>query len=191
MVAETPDPQTIAYLLDFFRLLADEKRLQIVGLLARQDHTVEELAASLKLSQAEVYHHLQRLVKAGLAQADAGQPHPSYSLQLNTLRDMSQEILSRDDLHGPAEDPRLDGYDRKVLRDYTAESRLRTIPRQRKKRDVILRYLLEQFEPGQRYTEPEVNDIINQFHDDHATLRRELVDNGYMARERGVYWRIA
>jgi hypothetical protein len=191
MVAETQDPQTIAYLLDFFRLLADEKRLQIVGLLARQDHSVEELAASLNLSQAGVYHHLRRLVKAGLAQAGAGQPHPVYSLQLHTLRDMSQQILSRDDLQGPAEDPSLDGYDRKVLRDYVAKGRLRTIPRQRKKRNVILRYLMEQFEPGQRYTEPEVKEIINQFHDDHATLRRELVDNSYLARERGVYWRVA
>jgi hypothetical protein len=70
------------------------------------------------------------------------------------------------------------------------KGRLKSIPRQWKKRDVILRYLLEQFEVGRRYTEREVNEIISQTHEDYATLRRELIDSRYMAREREVYWRI-
>ena len=69
--------------------------------------------------------------------------------------------------------------------------RLKSIPCQWKKRDVILRYLLEQFESDRRYSEKEVNEVITRTHDDFATLRRELVDSRYMAREREVYWRIA
>ncbi len=177
-------------LLEFFKALADEKRLQIVGLLARQEYSVEELAAILELSSATVSHHLRRLVKAGLVEARADQHYHVYSLQLQPLRDMSQQILSHDKLQETAEHLDLDAYDRKVLRDYMEEGRLKSIPRQWKKRDVILRYLVEQFEWDQRYAEREVNEIISRTHDDYATLRRELIDNRLMAREREIYWRI-
>jgi len=178
-------------LLEFFKVLADEKRLQIVGLLARQDYSVEELAAILDLSSATVSHHLRRLVKAGLVRAMADQHYHVYSLHLQTLRDMSQQILSQDALQETTENLDLDAYDRKVLRDYLEGDRLKTIPRQWKKRAVILRYLLEQFEPERRYTEREVNEIISRTHDDYATLRRELVDSKLLARERESYWRLA
>jgi predicted transcriptional regulator len=179
------------YLLEFFKVLADEKRLQIVGLLARQAYSVEELAAILKLSSATVSHHLRRLAKAGLVQAAADQHYHVYSLRLETLHEMSQQIFSQDRLQETTENLDLDAYDRKVLRDYMVDGRLKSIPRQWKKRQVILRYLVEQFEPDRRYTEREVNEIIVQTHDDFATLRRELIDVQLMARDREIYWRRA
>jgi len=178
------------YLLEFFKVLADEKRLQIVGLLAQQDYSVEELAAILDLSSATVSHHLQRLVKADLVQAKADQHYHIYSLQLQTLHDRAQQILSQDTLQDTIEDLDLDAYDRKVLRDYMKDGRLRSIPIKKKKRDAILRYLLEKFEKERRYTEREVNEIIGAVHEDYATLRRELIDNRLMAREREIYWRV-
>ena len=178
------------YLLEFFKVLADEKRLQIIGLLARQDYSVEELAAILHLSSATVSHHLNRLVKAGMVKAKAEQHYHIYSLELQMLRDKAQEILSEARLQETAEDLDLDAYDRKVLHDYMEEGRLRWIPHQWKKRQVILRYLVKQFEWDRRYPEREVNEIISRTHDDFATLRRELIDNRLMAREREVYWRI-
>ena len=181
------------YLLEFFKALADENRLRIVGLLTRQDYSVEELAAILNLSSPTVSHHLSRLVKAGLVRATADQHYHVYSLQFQTLRDMAEEILSQDVLQETAEHLDLDAYDRKVLRDYTdpESGQLKSVPRQRKKRDVILRYLVAQFEPGLRYAEREVNEIISRTYDDYATLRRELVDARLLARERDVYWRVA
>ena len=177
-------------LLEFFKVLADEKRLQIVGLLAKQDYSVEEMAAILDLSSATVSHHLRRLVKAQLVQARADQHYHVYSLRLQTLRDMSQQILSGETLQETTEDLDLDAYDRKILRDYMAEGRLKSIPRQWKKREVILRYLLEQFEAERRYTEREVNEIIGRTHEDYATLRREMVDSQRLARDHEVYWRV-
>jgi predicted transcriptional regulator len=178
------------YLLQFFKVLADEKRLQIVGLLAGCEYSVEELAAILDLSSATVSHHLRRLADAGLVQARADQHYHVYSLQLQTLRDRAQQVLSTDTLQETTEDLDLDAYDRKVLHDWMANGRLKGIPRQWKKRDVVVRYLLEQFEPHRRYTEREVNEIIGRIYEDYATLRRELIDSRYMAREREVYWRI-
>jgi predicted DNA-binding protein YlxM (UPF0122 family) len=179
------------YLLEFFKVLADEKRLQIVGLLARQDYSVEEMAAILDLSSATVSHHLRRLVNAGLVEARADQHYHVYSLKAQTLREMSQEILSQDKLQETTESLDLDAYDRKVLHDYMEDGQLKSIPRQWKKREVILRYLLRQFEWDRRYTEREVNEIISRTHEDYATLRRELIDSKRLAREREVYWRIS
>lgn len=178
------------YLLEFFKVLADEKRLQIVGLLARQEYSVEELAAILGLSSATVSHHLRRLTRARLVQAKADQHYHVYYLRIETLREMSQQILSQNRLQEATENLDLDAYDRKVLRDYMIDGRLKSIPRQWKKRQVILRYLVDKFEPNHRYTEREVNEVISETHDDFATLRRELIDGRLMARERDIYWRV-
>jgi biotin operon repressor len=178
------------YLLEFFKALADEKRLQIVGLLARQDYSVEELATILDLSSATVSHHLRKLQKAGLVGTQDAQPHQVYSLQLESLHDMSQQILSGTALQGTTEELDLDAYDRKVLQDFMEGERLKQIPRQWKKREVILRYLAEQFEWNRRYTEREVNEILSHTHEDYASLRRYLVDSRWLAREHEVYWRV-
>ena len=177
-------------LLEFFKVLADEKRLQIVGLLARQDYSVEELATILGLSSATVSHHLRKLQSARLVQARADQHYHIYSLQLQTLHEMSEKILSRDVLQETTEELDLDAYDRKVLRDFMDGDRLKSIPRQWKKREVILRYLADQFEFDRRYTEKEVNEILSRSHEDYASLRRYLVDSQRLAREREIYWRI-
>ena len=184
---ETADRTEI--LLEFFKALADEKRLQIVGLLASQEYSVEELAAIVGLTSATVSHHLQRLVKAGLVEARADQHYHLYSLRLRTLHTMSQQVLSGDAWKGTALGLDVDAYDTKVLRDYLADGRLKTIPRQWKKRDVILRYLLERFEKGRQYSEKEVNDLLRRVHEDYAALRRDLVDSQYLARDHDVYWR--
>lgn len=176
-------------LLGFFKALADEKRLQIVGLLARQEYSVEELAAILGLSSATVSHHLQRLVKADLVEARADQHYHVYSLKLQRLHTLSQQVLSRDLWSDATEGLDLDAYDTKVLRSCLVDGRLKVIPSQWKKRDVILRYLAEQFERGRRYTEREVNAILGRAHEDYAALRRYLVDSQYLAREYDLYWR--
>ena len=60
-----------AELLLFFKALADANRLKIVGLLAGQSYTVEQLAAMLDLGASTVSHHLGKLAEAGLVSANA------------------------------------------------------------------------------------------------------------------------
>lgn len=80
-------------------------------------------------------------------------------------------------------------YDARVRENFVdAEDRLVSIPAQRKKRMAILRWLAENFQPGRRYPEAEVNRIISRRHSDFATLRRCLVDEELMQRERSIYW---
>ena len=70
-----------------------------------------------------------------------------------------------------------------------ADGRLRTIPSKRAKLLVVLDHLSQSFEPGRTYPEPEVNEILAGVHPDHAALRRYLVDDDFLTREDGVYWR--
>jgi hypothetical protein len=84
----------------------------------------------------------------------------------------------------------------KVLSNYTvvdktsALPRLKDIPATRKKRLVILKWLVSHFEQGANYSEARVNEIIKQFHPDCATLRREMIGYNLMQRESGIYWRL-
>jgi hypothetical protein len=85
-----------------------------------------------------------------------------------------------------------DAYDKKVIRDYSRrDGSLKTLPSQRKKLEAVLRYVVKAFDPGKRYSEKQVNNILARYHEDTATLRRELVGFGLMKREGGggEYWR--
>jgi hypothetical protein len=90
----------------------------------------------------------------------------------------------------PTYGERMDERDRRVLGNFlTDDGRLHTIPSKRAKLLVVLDHLAQEFEPGRRYPEPEVNDILGRLHPDHAALRRYLVENQFMTRKDGVYWR--
>jgi hypothetical protein len=67
--------------------------------------------------------------------------------------------------------------------------RLETIPAGRERRQAVLAHLAGRFASGREYREEEVNQILQDVHSDHATLRRYLVDAGLLRRERGVYRR--
>ena len=71
----------------------------------------------------------------------------------------------------------------------TTDGTLHTIPSKRAKLLVVLDHLAQQCEPGRRYPEIEVNQVLERFHHDYAALRRYLVDDQFLTREAGVYWR--
>jgi len=79
--------------------------------------------------------------------------------------------------------------DQRVLETFIRDGRLVLMPTKRSKLLVVLDHLAQQFEPGRKYTEAEVNETLQRFHDDYAALRRYLVDEGFLSRESNVYWR--
>lgn len=186
-------------LLTFFKALADANRLKIVGLLARQPYTVEQLAALLKVSPSTVSHHLSKLAEAGLVSASAQSYYNFYRLENAQIQSMARRLTENDIFPDIASDPEnaalpqsaAENYDQKTVRHYLLPNgRLKTIPAQRKKLMAVLRFLAQAFEPGQRYPESEVNDILGRYHADTASLRRELIGAGLMEREPGgqAYW---
>jgi len=79
--------------------------------------------------------------------------------------------------------------DPEILAAYVHGEKLTVIPRKASRKLIVLRWLVERFAPGVRYTEAEVNKLIGQAHPDFATLRRELYDNHFLDRAEGFYWR--
>ena len=181
----------VAELLEFFKALADANRLKIVGLLAQESYTVEELAAMLELRPSTVSHHLARLSAVGLVTAQAESYYNNYRLETGALEGMAQRLLAKDTLPQVAADVDLDAYDRQVIKAYSLpDGRFKQIPRKLKKFEVILRYVISAFEPGEKYTEKEVNELLKQFNEDTALLRRGLVDKQMLARQAdgSLYW---
>jgi hypothetical protein len=147
----------------------------------------------LDVSPSTVSHHLSKLSEIGLVSARAEGYYNIYSLNTGVLQDMSQRMLSKDTLPDVARDLDREAYDRKVLKDYLAENgRIAQLPTNRRKLDVILRYLVEQFDFDRQYTEKEVNEILGAFNEDISGLRRDLISVGFLDRERdgSAYWRM-
>ena len=67
------------------------------------------------------------------------------------------------------------------------DGRLARIPAKRRTRAGALLEVLTRFEPGRDYSEPEVNEVLLDVHEDFAYLRRELVNYRYLERSDGVY----
>jgi DNA-binding HxlR family transcriptional regulator len=178
-------------LVTFFKALADTSRLKIVGLLAHKPYSVEELAALLDLKPSTISHHLSRLAEAGLVSARAEGYYSVYELNEAALRETTRSLFSSEQISAATQAVDLDAYDRKVIADFSLpDGRLKEIPAQRKKLDVILRHVAGSFEPGRKYPEKLVNEILGRFHEDTATLRRELVGNRLMQRQSGEYWKV-
>ena len=176
-------------LVSFFKVLADSTRLKIVGILAARERSVEELAELLQLKPPTVSHHLARLRGLGLVRMRADGTTHLYRLDEEVLRGWSQQLLSRERVSSLAEEVDGAAWERKVLNDFFEGDRLREIPARQKKRLVVLRWLADHFRPGERYREPQVNEILGRYHPDFATLRRLLVDEELMQRDKGLYWR--
>ncbi len=180
----------IEELVEFFKALADANRLKIVGLLANQPQTVEQLAAILGLSASTISHHLAKLAESGLVSANAEGYYSVYHLNQKILEEKSRRLLARDALPGLVADVDAGAFDRKVIHDYRLpDGSFKTLPAQRKKLEAILRFIVQSFTPDQRYPEKQVNEILTPFYADTATLRRELIGNRLMQREHGEYWR--
>jgi hypothetical protein len=174
-------------MLELFKAFADSNRLQIAGLLVGESLTMDELSKQTGLKLADVQRHLGQLVYLGLVKAD--QDH--YRLDRKALESQARQVLSN--MRPRTSEDAFDGedFDRKVLSDFfQPDGRLRSIPSQQKKRLVILNYLAGNFEGGKRYPEKQVNETLKRFFEDYASLRRYLVDDGLLQRERNEYWKV-
>lgn len=169
---------------EFLKLVLDPGRLAVVGIVAAGPRTLDELTAATGQRPRDVLGTLAPLVQAGVVE----QHEQHYTLRPAALRELAADL------------PERPGPDRSILFGMTQEEqgilsrffrgdRLTEIPTQRGKRLVVLERLALDFEPGVRYPEAEVNAMLGRYHDDYAALRRYLVDEGFLDRASGSYWR--
>jgi DNA-binding MarR family transcriptional regulator len=187
--ADSPE-ERVTLLLNALKALADLSRLRILGALATQERTVEELADLLELRAPTVSHHLARLRALGLVETRAEGVTRWNRLRVEGLERIGKMLATPDVVVALAADAENATGDRKIVRGFLDGERLREIPAQQKRRDAVMRWLIEDFAWERVYTEAEVNAILKRRHPDVAYLRRELVGLRLMARERGRYWRV-
>lgn len=175
-------------LLRFFQVFSNESRLKIIGHLANGDKSVGELAQLLELKEPTISHHLSELKGLELVNVRAEGTMRIYQLNAKALEVISKDIFARPNLAALVKPNEMTEEER-VLRTWVKDGRIVDIPAQEKKKQIVLRWLVGQIDPDRRWTEREFSDWLAQFNEDYAFLRRYLVDNGYMAREKGIYWR--
>ena len=178
-------PATAADANTLVGLLADEARLRCVAAIVLGATTAAEVAERTGLDARATSRALERLAGAGLVERGPGGLAVASSRFGEAARAAAAER--------PEVDPEALGArpeQAAVLRHFlSADGRLASIPTARSKRLVVLDFLSGRFEPGRRYGEPAVNEVLAGFHPDYAALRRYMVDEGVLARDEGVYWR--
>jgi hypothetical protein len=184
-----PPEADVSALLSFFKAMANESRLRMVGLLAERERSVQELAELLELKEPTVSHHLAQLKALELVTVRAEGVTRWYSLKPEALTDFSRRLLSRQDVAALA--PAASWEQRVMAAFVRPDGTFTALPSGRRKRWVLLRWLAEhEFEEGRRYREAEVNAILQRRHWDSATMRREMIGYRMMARENAIYWRL-
>ena len=177
-------------LLELFKIFGNESRLKILGLLANEERSVGELAELLGLKEPTVSHHLAAMKTIGLVGVRAEGTVRVYWLDTKFLEGMSKDLFSQTNLATLVDDTSENAWERKVLQTFLEGDRVVEIPARHKKRIVVLTWLAKQFEMGVHYPEPELNERLQRYNPDYASLRRYLVDHGFMQREKGVYRRV-
>lgn len=170
-------------------LLADEDRMRVVAAVALGAPTAEEIARVSGLDQRSALRALERLARGGVVEVgldDSG--GQQWQVRLSELRDVAgaaaAALAPPPEDHG-ASDPAEVG----VLRAFLVDGRLTAVPAARGKRRIVLNHLARLFEPGVTYDERQVSGVLRAVHPDYAALRRYLVDEGFLTREAGAYWR--
>jgi len=169
--------------LQFLTAVANETRLRIIGLLALGPQSARSLAKLVGTKAERVSRHLDLLVSAGLV----AQTHQDSLFVLTTEWLRADNVVVQR-LKRPASQQPVDDESR-VLAAFIRDGRLVRFPAARKKQLVVLRWIVSLFEIGVRYPEREVNGTLKTVDADVATLRRALIDYGFMRRDHGVYWR--
>jgi len=170
--------------LALLKLLADETRLDILNILLREDSYVEKIACELSLTPATICYHLKKMESAGVVNCSRSQFYIIYSLNRDIFNQPLYELIKKDEPMVAPEEK----YEHEVLSHFFRYGRLTQIPTQRKKREIVLREIAKQFEQGKTYDEKEVNEIIHRYHEDHCTIRREMIACGILSREKETYW---
>ena len=163
-------------------LLSDDDRLRVVAALALGARSPAEVAGSAGLDVPRAGRALARLTSGGLVE----QEKDGYRLIPERFRE-ALESLERPVPQSP--DSGLGPDADKVLKAFLRNGKLTSIPVVHSKRLVVLDYLARLFEPGKPYPEKVVNEMLGAVHPDFAALRRYLVDDEFLERRDGFYWR--
>ncbi len=119
---------------------------------------------------------------------------------MNLLREKSEEKLEHnfvsfhkgakmvDERYATTEEEK-----EKILSTYFKEGtdgKLDIFPSKEKRKLIVLQNIMKRFEADRKYSEKEVNEILKAIYSDFATIRRYLIEYGFMNRSKdgSEYW---
>ena len=181
-------PQSIESVVPILKLLANETRLRVIGLVAEGEHSAVSLARWLEVTEATMSHHLSKLMDAELVKMRVDGTSHFYRLNPTALQAMNKALLQPARLMRAPPSALGDTPEARILRSFVEDGRIRKLPEAHGKRQVVLKWLVDQLEE-RRYREREISAILKRYFDDYATLRRELINHRLMKREAGMYWK--
>ncbi|MBO3284404.1 metalloregulator ArsR/SmtB family transcription factor [Paenibacillus sp. FSL M8-0228] len=178
-------------MVNYHKALADPTRMRILLLLSCGEMHGQALAKKLNLSQPTVTHHASKLRETGLIKERRDKNTVYFTLNPELIRQHAEATVRFIFEKGEGEEEMSElneTLEASVLRNFfSKDGKLRQIPAQYKKKLIVLQMLAEKLEPGRMYPERELNEWIKQYHEDFATIRRELIMHQFMYREREMY----
>ena len=163
-------------------LMAEPDRRRVVAALILSAGDLSSVVRTSGLETRQAMDALDRLSAAGLVEVGSDGVYVLLEETFKIVARAERETAVSSD--SPPAAPAEQVLDRTIV-----DGRLVHLPRKRSKRLIVLDRLAQEFEPGVRYSEREVNGALRPFDDDVATLRRYLVDEGFLDRADGDYWR--
>jgi len=182
-----PEAPDVDQAVDLFKVLADPVRLRILGLLVEEERCGQELAQMLHLSPGTVTHHLQMLRGLDLLIEERRPPYTYVKLDYAKLRESIVPFLKKERVQQFAAGPDVGREKRQVLHAFFDGPKLKSIPAQRRKKEIVFEEILRRLPAADSFTEADLSRRIEEIHPDFCTIRREFIMGRYMERQDGVY----
>lgn len=133
---------------------------------------------------------LKKLMDAGAVSSRREQYYTMYSINKEVFQCRILDILGEKSSDAQRQQEREARYRQRVLDSFFEYGRLKSIPAQRKKERICLEEIAKELELGRPYPERELNQVLLRFHQDYCTLRRDMISEGILCREDGLYTRL-
>ncbi|WEA45937.1 metalloregulator ArsR/SmtB family transcription factor [Priestia aryabhattai] len=176
-------------LVNYHKAIGDPTRIRIISLLKKGPLHGQAIAYKLGLQPSTITHHISKLRNVGIIYQRRQGNIIYFYLDLERLEYNSKAILSMGEDSMENQENHLQDKDKlSIVKNFiNSDGSLKIIPSQRKKKNVILAYLIRDLQHGKTYQEKELNEHIKKYHEDYATIRRELIMQHFMYRKNGEY----
>lgn len=176
-------------IVEFHKALGDLTRIRIIALLQQGPLHGQAIAGKLGLKPPTITHHIAKLREVGLIKERRDKNTIYFSINTKMLEMSAQAVLNVGKGGTSKMEMAVTEEERAaIIRNFfTNDGKLKNYPAQRKKKLVVLAHIVKGLDFGKIYQEKDINEYLKKFHEDYATLRRELIMCQYMYRENNQY----
>ncbi|SUV04306.1 DUF2087 domain-containing protein [Priestia megaterium] len=176
-------------LVNYHKAVGDPTRIRIISLLKKGPLHGQAIAYKLGLQPPTITHHISKLRDVGLVYQRRQGNIIYFYLDSERLEYNSKAILNIGEESMENQDSKINNQDKlSIVKNFiNSDGTLKQIPSQRKKKNIILAYLIRDLHQGKKYKERDLNEYIKNYHEDYATIRRELIMQHFMYRQNGEY----